>query len=234
MADFALNIFDQFGGVSNNLSETEIAKCSPEQQAILFPLLTAWTDTQEEDLRCLAVEANKRKAMTALDKAEKILIEVTPKWTAHDEWKRTVARLPQDPPDAAVVKKIKAATAVRDAAEEYLGECVAEVLPAQALRNGKRKLFADLLKKWIANDGSRPRSAADLIKARIRTETAQKMENLKNGFPADYVEHAASTVGPCYLDQMRAGMGKGSSADYGHNANRMRGAQLPMKTPSER
>ena len=43
MTNYPLNIFDQFGNVSNNLSEAEIAKCSPEQQAVLFPLLAAWT-----------------------------------------------------------------------------------------------------------------------------------------------------------------------------------------------
>jgi len=235
MTNYPLNIFDQFGNVSNNLSEAEIAKCSPEQQAVLFPLLAAWTDTQEEDKRCLDVEANSRKAQTALDRAEKVLQDVTPKWTAHMEWQRTIARLPQPEPDPAVVKKVAAATKVRDAAKEYLGQCTSEVLPAQALRDQKRRAFTDLLREWAAKDG-RPKTTADLVKERSANETKIKLENLKNGLPADYAEHAASTVGPSHLDRSKASGGAGhrGSIDYGHGRNAMRGAQLQPKVPSER
>ena len=233
MTNFPLNIFDAYGHVSNSLSESEIAKCSPAQQAILFPLLAAWSDTQEEDKRCQDVEANRRKAQTALDRAEKVLQDVTPQWSAHDEWKRTVARLPQAEPDPAVVKKVKAATKVRDAAGEYLGQCIAEVLPAQAVRDQKRRAFADLLRAWSKNDG-RPKTTADLVKERSAVERKIAMDNIAAGLPADYAVAQTSTVGDSHLDRMRSGMGKGGSANFGHNPNRLRGAQLPQKLLSER
>jgi hypothetical protein len=227
MTDYPLCIFDAYGRVSNTLSETEIAKCSPEQQAILFPLLAAWSDTQDEDVRCLEVEANRRKAQTALDRAERVLISVTPVWGAHDEWLRTVKRMPMPAPDPAVTKKVNAAQKLKDAAEEYLGQCISEVRPAQAVRDAKRRAFATLLKTWA---GSQPKTVGDLVKERIATETAQKMANIAAGLDPNYVEHAASTVGPSHLDHLRAGMGRGGSADYGHNLNKMRGAQLKVQS----
>jgi hypothetical protein len=231
MTNYPLNIFDAYGHVSNSLSEAEIARCSPEQQAILFPLLAAWSDTQEEDIRCNEVEANRRKAVTALDRAEKVLLSVTPLHTFHDEWLRTVSKQPVPEPDPAVTKKIKSAQKVRDAAQEFLAECIAAVLPAQALRDQRRRDFTTLLRTWAANDG-RPKNVGDLVHDRIATETAQKLANIAAGMDPNYAAHSASTVGPSHLDRMRSGMGKGGSADYGHNPNKMRGAQL--KVQSER
>lgn len=232
MTNYPLNIFDQFGNVSNNLSEAEIAKCSPAQQAVLFPLLTAWSETQEEDKRCNEVEANRRKAQTALDRTEKVLADVTPKWTAHQEWQKTVARMQMPEPDPAVIKKVKAAQKVRDAAEEYLGQITAEVLPARAMRDQKRRAFTDLLREWSKNDG-RPKTTADLVKERSATERKIAMDNIANGLPADYSVAQTSSVGDSHLDRFKAGSGKGGSANYGYNQNRLRGAQLP-KVPSER
>lgn len=229
MTIYPLNIFDALGRVSNNLSESEIAKCSPEQQAILFPLLSAWTETQEEDVRCLEAEANKRKAQTASDRAEKVLISVTPVWSQYDEWKRTVARIPVPEPDPTILKKVAAARRVVNAAAEYLAQCISEILPAQAVRDQKRRVFANLLREWSRNDG-RPKDVGDLIKERVKTETAQKMANIKAGLDPNYIEHAASTVGPSHLDRMRSGMGMGGSADYGHNPNRNRGGTVARKS----
>lgn len=230
---YPLSIFDQFGNVSNSLEEEEIAKCTPEQTAVLFPLLAAWADTQEEDRRCLDVEANRRKAQTALDRAEKVLQSVTPVRTFHQEWLVTVAGQPEPEVDAAVVKKVKAATKVRDAAQEYLAQCISEVLPAQKVRDEKRRAFTDLLRAWSRVDG-RAHNVGDLVKQRAATETRQKLENLKNGMPVDYVEHAASSVGPSHLDRFRSGQGKGGSANYGYNRNALRGAVIPLKLPSVR
>ena len=95
------------------------------------------------------------------------------------------------------------------------------------------RAFTDLLREWSKNDG-RPKTTADLVKERAATETNIKLENLKNGLPADYVEHAASTVGDSHLDRFKSGQGKGGSANFGYNRNAMRGAVLQPKVPSER
>jgi hypothetical protein len=233
MTNYPLNIFDQYGNVSNNLSEAEIAKCSPAQQAVLFPLLAAWSDTQEEDKRCNEVEANKRKAQTALDRAQKVLQAVTPVRTFHQEWLVTVAKQPEPEPDPAVVKKVKAAQKVVDAAEGYLAECISAVLPAQAVRDQKRRVFTDLLREWSKNDG-RPKTTADLVKERSATERKIAMDNIAAGLPPDHAVAQASSVGDSHLDRFKAGSGKGGSANFGYNQNRMRGAQLPQKLPSQR
>lgn len=231
--NYALNIFDAYGSVSRNLSETEIAKCSPEQTAVLFPLLEAFADTQAQDELALQVEANERKAKTALDRAEKVLQSVTPVHTAFMEWERTVARKPVPEPDPAVTKKVKAATKVRDAAQEYLAECVAELRPARALRDQKRIAFTDLLRAWSRVDG-RAKNVGDLVKQRSETERKIAQANIDAGLPADYAVAQASTVGDSHLDRFKSGQGRGSSADRGFHLNRMRGAQLPPKLPAQR
>lgn len=230
MTNYPFNIFDQFGGVSNNLSEAEIAKCSPDQQAVLFPLLEAWADTQAEDQRCNEVEANRRKAQTTLDRAEKVLQFVTPVWTAHMEWERTIKKMPTPEPDPAVVKKVKAAQKARDGAEEYLAACIAEIRPAQALRDQKRKAFTERLREWTAIDG-RAKDVGDLVRERVKTETKQKLANIANGLPPDYAMEAQSSVGPSHLDRVKASGGAGhrGNINVGHNRNAMRGAQLPSE-----
>ena len=77
-------------------------------------------------------------------------------------------------------------------------------------------------------DGS-PKNVGHLIKQRSATETKIKLDNIAKGMPADFAVGMASSVGPSFLDQFRAGQGKGHSADRGYNLNKMRGAQLPSK-----
>jgi hypothetical protein len=230
MSLYRLNIFDQFGNLSKNLGEAEIGKCSLEQQAILFPLLEAWTETQAADEYCVQVEADKRKAETALAKAERVLETITPKWTAHQEWQVTVAKMPRPEPDPTVTKKINSATKVVVAARTHLDTCIAAVNPAKQARDEKRAIFADLLRKWSQVDGS-AKSVGELIKERARVEAEQKMANVAKGLPPDYVEHMASTVGNSHLDRFKAGQGKGGSANFGYSRNSMRGATI--KLPSQ-
>jgi hypothetical protein len=227
-----LNIFDSYGLPSKDLSEAEIAKLNPEQTAILFPLLDTFAASQAADLAYDKAESDRRKAITARDRAEKALEAATPQWTAHDEWLATVKRMPLPEPDPLVVKKKASATKAHDGAQQYLDACVAGIFPAKKLRDEKRAEFADWLRKWAAVSGT-PRSVGDLVKERVRVETEIKLQNLANGLPADYVEQSASTVGPSHLDRSKAGGGAGhrGNINVGHNRNALRGAQLP-KVPS--
>jgi len=231
---YRLNIFDAIGSVSKNIDEQEILKCNPEQLAVLFPLLDAYADSQAEDEACNAVEADKRKAETALGRAEKALAAVTPVWTAHDEWKKTVARLPVPEPDPIVVAKVASATKAVEATQAHLDACIAATFPAKARRDQKRAALTDLMRQWSKIDGA-PKSVGDLIKERAAVEAAQKMANIAGGMPVDYVEHVASTVGNSHLDRFKAGQARGGSANFGYHRNSLRGAQLPMqKLPSQR
>jgi hypothetical protein len=222
---YRLNIFDQFGNPSKNLNEAEIGKCSSEQQAILFPLLEAWTATQTADEYCAQVEADKRKAETALNKAEKVLETVTPRWTAHQEWQVTVAKMPRPEPDPSVTKKINSATKVIIAARTHLDMCVSAMDPAKQARDERHAIFAGLLRKWSKVDGS-PKSVGELIKERARVEADQKMANVAKGLPLELDKQMTSKVGNSHLDRFKAGQGKGGSANFGYCKNLMRGAAV--------
>jgi hypothetical protein len=224
-APYRLNIFDQFGNPSKTLDQREIQKCSEAQLAVLFPTLDAWTETQTADAACAQAEADKRKADTALGKAEKALEDVTPKWTAHMEWQRTVAKMQMPEQDPAITKKIASATKARDAAQGHLANCIAAIFPAKQLRDEKRAIFADRLREWSKVDGS-PKSVGDLIKERVRVENDQKLANIAAGLPVDYTVAAVSSVGDSHLDRFKAGGGVGhrGSINQGYNRSAMRGA----------
>jgi hypothetical protein len=182
MAD--LNIFDKFGFVRVDLTDEEVATVSKSEQKILFALLEAHLEVKGTEEATITSEANKRKAQTALDRAKAAYALAKPRWTDLDEWRKTVARLPQAPPDPAVEKKVASALKVVEAAEAYFAECVAAIAPAVNARHEARKVYEQRLAAWQKLD-TRPKDVGDLIRARSKVEIAQKMENLANGLPID-------------------------------------------------
>jgi hypothetical protein len=229
---YAINIFDQFGGISENLDEKEIAKCSEEQKAVLFKLLDAWANTKAADKFHTDAVSAKNKAETALARAEKVLIAVTPVYTAHMAWQRSVG-IPVAEPDAALIKKIKAAEKARDGAQEVLALAITEVYPTQVARDEHRKNFVELLRDWQKVEG-RPRSVADLVKERSRVETKQKLALIEQGLDPETSNAIVSNPGPSHLDRFRAGQGRGSSVNVGYHRNALRGYAPTPKLPSER
>jgi hypothetical protein len=227
-----LNIFDQLGNVRADLDEKEIAKLSDEQKPALFAVLSAFADTNAADAACIEVEKAVRKGETALGKARQAYEAALPKWTFHDEWKVTVAKLPRPEPDPAVMKRVKAALKAVTAAEEHLEACRVALIPAKALRQEKRKAFTVALNIWATMDGQ-PKNVGDLIKERSRVERKIAMDNIGAGLPPGYAVDQASTVGDSHLDRFKAGGGRGHSADHGYHQNKMRGATLRPKLPSE-
>jgi hypothetical protein len=231
MDNYRLNVFDQYGGIRNDLDENEIAKCNLVQKDALMALLTAWADTQAEDTACLEVDKAARKAETALDKARKAYEVAQPVRTFHDEWKRTVAKIPEPEPepDPEVTKKIAAALKNVEKAEKHLAACHAAECPAKQLRKQKRAAFTEKLFIWATMDGA-PKSVGNLIKERSKREAEIKMANIAKGLPHDYAVAQASTVGDSHLDRFKAGQGKGHSADQGYGRNAMRGATIKLPT----
>jgi hypothetical protein len=236
------NVFDNYGAVRTDLTEAELAQCTQEELGVLFPLFEAHINAKAAEDACAEGEANWRKATTALDRARKAYDDAQPRLTFHDVWKRDVARLPVAPPDPAVIKMVAAALKVVEAAEQYLAECETALAPARNSRHQAIAVYSQRVKEWAKLD-NRPKNVGDLIKERSRVETAQKLKNIAEGLPADYVADSVSTVGPSALDRIRSGAGKGGSVNVGHNMNRMRGANvndiaraqvLAARVPSER
>jgi len=235
-----LNVFDAYGFIRSDLTDAELSSVIPSERKVLFSLLEAHNEVKATEEATVTGEADKRKAMTALDRAKAAYELAKPKWTAHDEWRRTVARLPQEPPDPAVEKKAASALKVVVAAEQHLAACVAAITPALTKRQEARAIYAKRLIEWSKLD-TRPKNVGDLIKERSRVETAQKLKNIAEGLPADYVADSVSTVGPSHLDRVRSGAGKGGSINHGYSTNKMRGANVAdiaamqaRRVPSER
>jgi hypothetical protein len=175
---YYLNLFDQFGNVRVP-DDSEILKCTAEQRPVAIQLVGAAGDTLDEDARFLLAEASLRKAQTALDRAQLALEAVQPKWTAHMEWQKTVARLPVPEPDPAATKKVDAATAVVAAAQLYLDESVAAIPAGRQRRDQKRAEFARKLREW-AKVNPAP-TADDVTRQWIASQQATRAANVAAG-----------------------------------------------------
>jgi hypothetical protein len=225
----AINIFDKQAGVRKDISDSEIVKLTPEQQAAYVALVAALMDTEEADAALIASEKATRAAVTALKKKMEEYEALVPKRTFFDEWKRTVAKMPEPEPDPEATKKIKAKLKEVEKANAALEQCRAAEFPVRKLRAEKRQAFADALKHWSAVDGT-PKTVGDLVKENAKREGERKLAALRGELDED--TRPASTVGPSHLDRVKAGGGRGHSANYGYNRNSLRSAQL--RPPSVR
>jgi hypothetical protein len=229
---YALNIYSNTGLPRTDIPEGEIAKLSKEQQAAFFAVMTSFSDTTEAEAAFIEREKAKRRAMSDLKKKMEAHEKITPARTFYDEWKRSVAKMPEPAPDPEIAKKLAASLKSIEKAHAHLEQCERDEVTAKQVRKEKRQAFATALMIWSRLDGS-PKSTADLVRARSETERRIAMDNVAAGFPPDYAVAQASTVGDSHLDRVRSGAGKGGSVNRGWNMNRMRGATLAPKVPSE-
>jgi hypothetical protein len=227
---YALNIFDTKGLPSMEIPDSEIAKLDAEQKAAFFQLMASYSETVEADAETIECEKAQRRAVTDLKRKMEAHEKLMPKHTFFDEWKRTIAKQPPAKPDPDLTKKLKASMANVDKAHEHLAGCERAIVVSKQVRQTKRKTFGLALIAWSKVDGT-PKSTADLVKARAKTEQTQQLANIAAGLPPEYAEARQSTVGDSHLDRFKSGGGRGHSANFGYHRNKLRGAQL--RVPSE-
>jgi hypothetical protein len=230
---YNLNIYAADATIRTDIPDTEIAKLSKNQQTAYFDVMSSLSDTTEADAAVIAKEKARRAAISNLKRLMDGHEKIAPARTFYDEWKRTVAKIPEPEPDPDTVKKVAASLKTIEKANEHYEQCTLDEVAAKQVRAEKRQAFATAIIAWSRLDGL-PKTVGDLIKARSETERKIAMDNIANGLPPDYAVAQASTVGGSHLDRFKAGQGKGGSVNVGYNPNRMRGAQLRMKPPSER
>jgi len=230
---FHLNIFNSVGLPRTDIPDAEIAKLDKAGQLPAFMgIMKAYPDTLDSDAAYVVAEKAKRKAISDLKRLMYAHEKITPPRTFYDEWKKTVAKIPEPAPDPEVTKKVAASLKTIEKANAHLEQCELDLREARKVREEKRKAFALALMAWSRVDG-KPKSVGDLIKARSATERKIAMENIAAGLPPDH----AVAVGPSHLDRFRAGQGKvaGHSANFGYHRNALRGANVfPPKVRSER
>jgi hypothetical protein len=229
---YALNIYAADATIRKDIPEAEIAKLSKEQSDAFFAVMTSYSDTTEADAALIECEKATRRAITDLKRKMDLHEKIVPARTFYDEWKRTIAKLPEPEPDPEITKKLAASIKSVEKTNGLIETCQRNEELGRQARIAKRQAFANALKIWSGLDGT-PRTTADLIRARVETERKIAMENIAAGLPADYAVARTSTVGNSHLDRVRAGAAKGGSADRGYNMNRMRGAQLQQPKAQE-
>jgi hypothetical protein len=231
MTMYHLNIFGKMGLPRLDIPESEIAKLSKEQSAAFFSVISTYSDTNEADNSAIASEKAKRAAISDLKRRMVAHETIIPPRTFYDEWKRTVAKMPEPEISADTKKKLAASLKGIERAHAYLAECESAEVVAKQVRKEKRQAFAVALMAWARVDGS-PKTTADLVRARAKTEAAQQLANIAAGLDPNHAAHLQATVGDSHLDRFKAGQGGGHSVNQGYGRNKMRGATV--KVPSER
>ena len=233
---FHLNIFNNVGLPRTDIPDTAIAKLDKAAQLPAFmQVMTAYPDTLDADAAFIVAEKAKRAAISNLKRLMDAHEKIAPKRTFYDEWKKTVAKIPEPAPDPEIAKRVAASLKTIDKANAALEQSELDLREARKAREDKRKAFALAIMAWSRVDG-KPHSVGDLIKARSATERKIAMDNIAAGLPPDHAVAEASTIGNSHWDRFRAGQGKvaGHSANLGYHRNALRGANISPKLPSDR
>jgi hypothetical protein len=232
------SIFTSMGTVRTDLDKKDIAALSKVQRDILMVVLDTSVKSAEAEATASATEKAWRVAMREHDDRMKDHARIVPKWTAHDEWRRTVARLPTPPTPPELQAKIDAAVQAVEDAHALIGQRNAENITAKKARDEARKNFGNAVREWSKVD-ERPRTVGDLVKERAKAEQKAALQNIADGYGPEGAVSAAHNPGPNHIDHFMSGSGgrdqvHAHSVNRGYNRNKMRGAQLAPKLPSER
>jgi hypothetical protein len=192
-----LNIFDKHGRVRNDFTDAEIAALSPARQELWGALIAA-NGVME------SAEADHRDAIAIIDKrvselrvAETALADARPKITAVQAARAHFAAHrgePNPPPDPATEKKILAAAAAVDKANESLAAAHRARNAAEATVKSARVVFSRALQNFIASGPIVKHR--DLVRAVGATAAARaEAEKTMAGGPASHLDEILSISG---------------------------------------
>src|ERR1035438_9730712 len=91
------SIFTAYGTVRTDLNKKDIAALKPLQRETLMTVIATNVAAVDADAAVVAADKAIRESVHAEAESVKDHARIVPKWTAHDEWKKTVARLPVPP-----------------------------------------------------------------------------------------------------------------------------------------
>jgi hypothetical protein len=177
---FTESIFDAQGIPRRDVSDKEIALMSKHQQSAFFAVAETFIKSEDGERDFIEAQKTTRRAHTVLKKLMEDHEKIVPARTFYEEWKRTVAHIPEPEPDPAIAKKVAASLKAMEAAHAHLAQCETAETKAMHARKEKRQAFVFALKEWSAVDG-RPKSVGDLIKARAIVEAGEKLARVAEG-----------------------------------------------------
>src|SRR5258707_619113 len=134
---YVLNIYRNTGLPRTDIPDDIIAKLSPEQYVAFFAVMSSFTDTTEMDAAFITAEKKKRAAITNLKKLMDAHEKITPPRSFYDEWKRTVAKIPDPEPDPEIAKKVAASLKTIDKANTHMDQCDLDLRDARKVRDEK-------------------------------------------------------------------------------------------------
>jgi hypothetical protein len=119
----ALNIYAADATIRKDIPEAEIAKLSKEQSDAFFAVMSSYSDTTEADAALIECEKATRRAISDLKRKMELHEKIVPARAFYDEWKRTVANLPEPEIDPEITKKLAASMKSLDKANALIPEC---------------------------------------------------------------------------------------------------------------
>jgi hypothetical protein len=227
---FPFHAFDHLGKINRNPEASEVAKMAPVQKTIYFEMLSSLEKTEAAETIFYEAKKAVGRATTAVKVAQKAYEAVVGKRTFMDEWRVTVAKLPEKVITDEQKQTIADALVEVEKAETFLAKCEHTSDAASKEQTSTRREYAAAAFAWAKVDGI-PKDVASLVRARSETERAISMKNISEGRAFnDDGSAQVSTVGPSPYDRQRKAMPRTHPLNPGRHV--IRGATI--KPPSVR